>query len=120
MERKTDVSLCCQNRKSSTLAEQQEMDNVGGGNHILRPRIVRRQTLHVDEVVVLSSPARRICVSGYAIAQTSIQRELGVNKTVSSLGITLFTVTFGVRPRFFHSNASIIAPNYRMTPRKRA
>lgn len=48
-------------------------------------------------LIVLIFGVSRICVSGYAIAQTSIQRELGVSKTVSSLGITLFTVTFGVR-----------------------
>ena len=74
------------------------MAHVCSGNHLLRSRIVRPISHNHERISVLIFRCGcRICVSGYAIAQTSIQRELGVSKTVSSLGITLFTVTFGVR-----------------------
>lgn len=54
--------------------------------------------LPIARLTTWLSHRHRLCVTSYSISLISVQNELGASALVSTLGITLFTITFGTAP----------------------
>ncbi|BGO94746.1 hypothetical protein NBRC10512_007307 [Rhodotorula toruloides] len=72
----------------------------------------RRRKWIISSVGILFCALVSLSVSGYSIAEASVQAELGCSKELALLGITLFTITFGTAPLLLAPLSEVYGRSY--------